>query len=515
MCGILAIILSYPEENIQKIQEAFEMLENRGPDSHDFKANKNFLFFFRRLCINDLSSSGSQPFKFYDNYLMCNGEIFNHRGLEKHYNITCKSNSDCECIIHLEKILDFEQTVNMLDGDFAIVLYTPEKVYVARDIVGVRPLFYGYTTSGNIAFASYARALSSYCRDVKPVLPGWGVYDMNSKTFTHYSYNFIKPMRDIEPSKLAIKQLLCEAVQKRLLSDRPIGCLLSGGLDSSLITSILCKKLGSENVRTYSVGMQGSEDLFHARMVADELKTKHTEIIFTPQQGFAAIKHVIRDLESYDITTIRASVGMWLAAKWIKENTEDVVLYSGEGADELFCGYLYFHYAPNLESLGKESRRLVKDLHLYDVLRADRCISSHGLELRVPFLDKNLVEYIQNTKSEFLQPKENMEKWILRDAFSKNYLPELVLWRRKDGMSDGVSGNGGKKWYEQIADFVEPLISTEEARNFPSKEACYYKKLFDELFPLYQPQIYYWLPKWVQCNGDPSGRILKVFEEVN
>ncbi|OUW95965.1 MAG: asparagine synthase (glutamine-hydrolyzing) [Pelagibacteraceae bacterium TMED237] len=515
MCGIFAIILNNSETSIKQIYDSFDMIKNRGPDSYQIKYNKNFIFFFTRLSINDLSNYASQPFVLNDNYLMCNGEIFNYKKLVKQYNLQLNSNSDCECIIHLEKYCGFEETVNMLDGDFAIVLYTPNKVYFARDRIGVRPLYYGYTKNGNIVFASYARALSLSCTDIQEVLPGWGEYDNKTKLLTHYTYDFLKKERYIDTHEHVIKELLVTSVKKRLLSDRPIGCLLSGGLDSSLITSILCKQIDASNVKTYSIGMIGSEDLKHARIVSDYLGTKHTEINFTAEEGFGAIKNVIRDLESYDITTIRASVGMWLAAKWIKENTEDVVLYSGEGADEIFCGYLYFHYAPNEDELGKESRRLIKDIHQYDVLRADRCISSHGLELRVPFLDRDLVEYIQNSKSEYLKPKNNIEKWILRNSFKNKYLPDEVLWRRKDGMSDGISGNNGKKWYEQIAEFVDPLITDEECKNFPSKEACYYKKIFDEIFPTYQPNFYYWLPKWIECNGDPSGRILKVFNQNN
>ena len=304
------------------------------------------------------------------------------------------------------------------------------------------------------------------------------------------------------------------------MSERPIGCLLSGGLDSSLITSILCNLLGSENVRTYSIGMTGSEDLKQAQKVATYLGTKHTEVLFTPEEGFNAIPDVIRDLESYDITTIRASVGMWLLAKYISEKSDDIVLYSGEGADELFCGYLYFHYAPTSYELGEESRRLIKELYLYDVLRADRCISSHGLELRVPFLDPRLTELCQSLESNMIKPFNGIEKYLLRSAFdNEEYLPDSILWRRKDGMSDGISGDSGKKWFEQIQEFVELKISDEEFEPFktlfPSKESYYYKKLFDELFPTYQPVFKYWLPKWIDCKGDPSGRLLTVFENTS
>jgi len=260
--------------------------------------------------------------------------------------------------------------------------------------------------------------------------------------------------------------------------------------------------------------MEGSIDLEYARVVAEKLGTKHQEVKFTAEEGFKVIPEVIRDLESYDITTVRASVGMWILAKWISENTDDIVIMSGEGADELFCGYLYFHYAPSSNELQKESFRLVKNLHLYDVLRADRCVSSHGLELRVPFLSHEMIDLALSISPDLKKPYMGLEKSILRNAFSENYLPEEVRLRRKDGMSDGISGKG-KKWYEHIQNFVKDIISEENYnRNiFPSPEAQYYRMIYDKLFPNYQPLVDYWLPKWVEHGGDPSGRNLQVFDE--
>lgn len=519
MCGILALYLNYKENNIDKIISAYMMLTNRGPDSGNWSDSKDKITGFRRLAIMDSSVNGEQPFKINQDTLMCNGEIFNHKELIKKYNLECKSNSDCECIIHLYHKIGFESMIKELIGDFAIVLFTKDKLYFGRDRVGVRPLFYGFTNNDNFAVASYARALAEFCPFVEQAVPGWGEYTYESKSLEFFSYNPPKPRKFKLDIAEDINKLLITSVQDRLMSDRPIGCLLSGGLDSSLITSILCKLIGPHNVRTYSIGMEGSIDLEHAKKVADFLGTQHTEVIFTPEEGINTIPHVIRDLESYDITTIRASVGMWLLAKYISENTDDIVLYSGEGADELFCGYLYFHYAPTLEALGEESRRLIKNLYMYDVLRADRCISSHGLELRVPFLDPRLTELSQSLAPELLAPKNGMEKHLLRTAFSgQDYLPDSVLWRRKDGMSDGISGNSGKKWFEQIQDFVDLSISDQEYEpyktEFPLKEAYYYKKIFDSIFLNYQPVFEYWMPKWVECNGDPSGRILEVFKNT-
>ena len=518
MCGIIAICNNDKKEiNILNIYNSYKILKNRGPDNGNFIVNDDKIMGFRRLTINDISSDGNQPFNKGENVLMCNGEIFNYKELIKKYNLDCKSESDCECIIHLYDKLGFHQLITELIGDFAIVLFTKDKFYFGCDRVGVRPLFYGFTKDNNLSVASYARALTGLCDNINQLKPGWAEYNYSNNKLDFFKYD--------PPQKREIKQdiyetvhnLLTTSVKDRLMSDRPIGCLLSGGLDSSLITSILCKLVGPKNVRTYSIGMKGSNDLFHAKQVSEFLGTTHTEVLFTPEEGFKAIPEVIRDLESYDITTIRASVGMWLLAKYITENTDDIVLYSGEGADELFCGYLYFHYAPNLEELGKESIRLIKDLHMYDVLRADRCISSHGLELRVPFLDPRLTELSQSLDEETIAPKNGIEKHLLRTAFSnKDYLPDNVLWRRKDGMSDGISGDTGKKWFQQIQDFVDLEISDKEFEQykskFPLKEAYYYKKIFDNIFPNYQPVFEYWMPKWVECNGDPSGRNLEIFE---
>jgi asparagine synthase (glutamine-hydrolysing) len=521
MCGILAIYLQNKENNLDKITNGYTILQNRGPDTGNIVLDQNLILGFRRLAIMDMSELGNQPFVTENgNKLICNGEIFNHKDIINKYNLICKSQSDCESILHLFNVTDVYTVVQELNGDFAFILYSNQKIFFARDRIGVRPLFFGFTQDNNFAMASYARALSEYCPDVKPVPPGWGIYDIATNQLSFFEYQY--PTRQIIPwadnmSYAKIKQTLEKAVIDRLMSDRPIGCLLSGGLDSSLIASILSKHLGPKNVRTYSIGMKGSQDLHHAKIVADYLGTVHTEIVFEPTDGFKAIPDVIRDLESYDITTVRASVGMWLLCKYIRENTDDIVLYSGEGADELFCGYLYFHYAPTPQELGDESRRLIKNLHWYDVLRADRCVSSHGLELRVPFLDRNLVELSLELPGESLQPKSGIEKHILRSSFASGYLPDQVLWRRKDGLSDGVSGNNGKRWYEQIQEFVDQEISDGEFQqyhsNFPSKEAYYYKKIFDSIFPNYKLSIDYWLPKWVEHNGDPSGRKLKVFAD--
>ncbi len=312
-----------------------------------------------------------------------------------------------------------------------------------------------------------------------------------------------------------LKIVLVNATKKRLMSDRSIGCLLSGGLDSSIITTILVSLLGKDKVRTYSIGMEGSTDLFYARKVADYLGTNHTEVKFTPEDGLRVIPEVVKNLESYDITTVRASVGMYLLAEYIKENTNDKVIFSGEGSDELFCGYLYFHNAPDIKSSAEESRRLVDQLYKYDVLRADRMISCHGLELRVPFLDRCVI----NTAFK-MDPKykvcSGIEKSILREAFSGT-LPKDVLWRQKCAFSDGVS-EVRKSWYEYITEFADVRISDAEFESaggknkYRSKEDYLYKELFVEQHPTYRLELPTWMPKWSDTN-DPSARTLKVCTE--
>jgi asparagine synthase (glutamine-hydrolysing) len=320
-------------------------------------------------------------------------------------------------------------------------------------------------------------------------------------------------MSTYDTAKYRLHDLLVDSVRKRLMSDRPIGCLLSGGLDSSVIAAILCELVGSDKVRTYSVGMEGGLDLRYARKVADALGTDHTEVIVTVGNALAAIPQVTYDTETYDITTIRASTMMWLLCDWISKNSDDTVIFSGEGSDELFCGYLYFHNAPSTIDASNESKRLLKNLYLYDVLRADRSVSCHGLELRVPFLDTKILEFSLSLSPVFKAPVDGWEKKILRDAFT-GYIPEEVLWRRKDGLSDGCSSLD-KSWGQHITEFVDTRIGDElfDDQKYISKEAMYYKLLFDKYFSTYKLKIDHWMPRWSGNLTDPSGRLIEAFDE--
>lgn len=505
MCGILFILLQNGCEDLNMVRDGFLSLKNRGPDRGKLSITTDYISGFQRLCINDLSLAGDQPFvSETGNLLQCNGEIFNYQELLAAHSITCSSNSDCEVILHLFEKIGITETVKSLNGDYAFCLNTKSHVYMVRDISGVRPLFYGKTYLNNLCVASTAKSLLNFSKDVYEVPPGITCYDKQTCKF-----NSIERFLPIEKSLDAnsFENILIKSVKDRLLSDRPIGCLLSGGLDSSLIASILCKLIGPENVRTYSIGFENSNDLINATNVSNYLKTQHTNIVITENDVISNLNNIIFDLESYDITTIRASAPMWLLAKYISFHTNDIVLFSGEGADELFCGYLYFHYAPNNEELIAERKRLYESMYKYDCLRADRCVSSHGLELRVPFLDKEVIRHAFSLNADCLNPSKNnnIEKFYIRNEFKNNYLPDDILWRRKDGFSDGVTSTLSKPWYSVYNNSIY------DTKKFPSSEAQTYKSIYDMYFLNFDLKTPYWMPKWIETNGDPSGRKLAVF----
>jgi asparagine synthase (glutamine-hydrolysing) len=522
MCGILAVLCNSLPKQLQQILLSGKYLSTRGPDSCLSIVKSNGIYIFHRLSINDTSSDGNQPMTSGEILMMCNGEIYNHLELEKEFDLKCKSKSDCEVILRLYEKIGFEETVKRLYGVFAIVLVDGNNVYMARDRIGVRPLYFGLTEEKYLAVSSVPNTLVEFCTMVTAFPPGIiAVHDKSAKALGDGKLQVMKYLYhdrvDLAPTRLddgtqALHDSLVNAVKLRLMSDRPMGCLLSGGLDSSLVTSILVKFLGGKNVRTYSIGMEGSTDLYYARKVADALGTEHHEVLFTPQEGFAVIPEVIRTLASYDITTIRASVGMYLIAKYISQKSQDKVIFSGEGSDEVLEGYLYFHNAPTPQAGEEESLRLIRNLHLYDVLRADRCISVHGLEPRVPFLDRKFVDTTLALSASQKKPQHGFEKYVLRKAF-QGYLPDEVLWRRKEGFSDGVS-SVKKSWYHQIQEMVEPLIPDYMFNKaFPSKEAMYYKMIFDNIFPRYSNfRVEYWMPKWTDSK-DPSGRLIQVYDE--
>lgn len=528
MCGILFVACATTPSKIETILESSEFIRSRGPDKLTSLISSKGIYIFSRLSIMDMSDDANQPFVDGDIRLMCNGEIYNYKELIEEYSLECKSGSDCEVILRLYQKIGFSDTVKKLNGVYALIITEKDKVYIARDRLGVRPLFFGLTDENYLAIASVPNSLAPFCQSVLPFPPGLCAYhdkpsepryeipddEIFVKSFWQYKdfprFKFVKNNYSI-----AIAETLTKAVKKRLMSDRPIGCLLSGGLDSSVITYILTKLLGPSNVRTYSIGIEGSTDLKYAKMVANYLGTKHTEVKFTPKEGLEIIPEVIRVLGSYDITTIRASIPMYLISKYIANNTDDKVIFSGEGSDELLEGYLYFHKAPTPEAGAEESLRLVNNLHLYDVLRADRTVSSNGLELREPFLDWDMVNLCMSLPPDIKKPCNSFEKYVLRKAF-EGCLSDEIIWRRKEAFSDGVSGLK-KSWYQYIQEYVDTLIPDDEfepfKNDFPSKEAFYYKRVFEEQIPNYGLEIDYWLPRWCGDEKNPSARVLKEYND--
>ena len=508
MCGIFAL---FGSPDINQCQKSLDTLIPRGPDNSKIVSTSSFFLGFRRLAINDLSCAGDQPMSENNVYMMCNGEIYNHLEIQEEYNIKCSSKSDCEIILRAYcNGVKVDELCEMINGDFAFIIVDGDKKILGRDRVGLRPLFYGFSDVQDLVVASEIKAMSM-CKNINHVAPGY-VYNFSPKndlTGICYFNPHLLFQRDF-PARGELRNLLQNAVKLRTESDRPIGCLLSGGLDSTIITFLLTKLLGPKNVRTYSIGMVGSIDLQYARKVSDFLHTQHTEIIFTPEEGIAVIPDVIKALESYDITTVRASVGMYLLGKFISTYSDDKVIFSGELSDELLCGYLYFHHAPSDKHAEDESNRLISNVHKYDALRADRCISSHGLELRAPFADKYVIDYCMSLSGNIKRPKDGVEKRHLREQFIGD-IPYDILWRRKDGFSDGVSSMD-KPWYTYIQEFLEDKIDLPLPDGIVSKEEMYYRQIYNSLYPYYpNPIDDHWMPKWVNVDkSNPSGRIINL-----
>jgi asparagine synthase (glutamine-hydrolysing) len=402
------------------------------------------------------------------------------------------------------------KTVESLNGDFAMVYTDGERVLAARDPVGVRPMFYTRYSSNSIAFASEAKALLFLESHIEVFPPGY-IYDSYVDNFICYHSGYWDVQKHITNYTIEdVRSNLEKAVHLRLENtDREIGFLLSGGLDSSLIASIAQKRLGT--IKTFSVGLDGSPDLKAARRVAKYLGSDHTEVIFTVEEGVANLQNVIDSLESYDTTTVRASTPMWLLCKYIKENTNCRYIFSGEGSDELLGGYLYFHGAPNVDAFAYENMRRLKLIHQFDGLRADRCAGAHGLDLVVPFLDKHFIDCCMSINQNMKMTK--LEKQLLRDAFI-GYLPDEILWRQKDGMSDAV----GSGWVSYLKEYTESQITEFMFENLKSlchhnipltKEEAYYRQLFWNRYGSNNDHLIseIWRPKWTSIT-DPSARLL-------
>ncbi len=507
MCGIVcAFDLKQDAESLRpQLLEMSKRIRHRGPDWSGIYKSENAILGHERLAIVD-PASGKQPLYNEDQSLVlaANGEIYNHLELRKKFEgkYNFKTESDCEIILALyqEKGVDF---VDDLNGIFAFAIYdsTKDSYFIARDHMGIIPLYMGWDKDGTFYVASELKALEGVCAKIELFPPGHYWHSGDEAPTQWYKRNWVD-FEEVKNNPTSIEDLhdaLSDAVHRQLMSDVPYGVLLSGGLDSS-ITSALAKKFSSKRVESddtqeawwpqlhsFSVGLEGSPDLAAAKKVSEHIGSIHHEVVFTIQEGLDAIRDVIYHLETYDITTVRASTPMFLMARSIKSHGIKMVL-SGEGADELFGGYLYFHKAPSAEEFHKETVRKLDKLHQYDCLRANKSLAAWGIEGRVPFLDKKFIDVAMriNPKDKMIN-KERMEKWVVRKAF-EDYLPESVAWRQKEQFSDGV----GYSWIDTLKEVVEAAVSDEQMNNahfrFPlqtpqNKEEFYYRTLFEEHFP--------------------------------
>ena len=517
MCGILCTCGNVEQADIAN---ALKSLEARGPEGTRTIKNGKVILGFTRLSINGINEHGMQPFSNEKMYSITNGEIYNHVDLATRFGIANKSGSDCEILLHLFKNFSKNPVVwaQSLDGVFASVIYDSETetLYLARDPYGVRPMYYGMINE-TFWVASELKAFPKNSK-VQDFPPGCvGVFKNSISIVRYHSVPILKnPYLNTTNYGEILSHGLRTAIQKRMMTERPIAALLSGGLDSSLVAAIVQQELVKRNkppLETYSIGFVGSPDLMYAQKVAKWIGSNHHEIVCTPQQFFDAIPDVIKDIGSYDITTVRASVGNWLVAKYIKEHSQCKVVFNGDGADEVFGSYIYFYNAPSNEEYEAECSRLLEDIHKFDVLRSDRCISSHGLEPRTPFLDKEFVGIAKSIPTDVRRPIacKRCEKWALRMAVNPSILPEEVLWRRKEAFSDGVSSEK-KSWYEEIAE----RLGTEIVSNYTylspkTPEALYYRQIFESYYEGKAEIIpYFWMPKWTNAI-DPSARTILAF----
>lgn len=519
MCGILAIIGKGKDE--QLVKALSKRMSHRGPDESDLHITENgHILSHERLSIIDLHS-GKQPIKGTKSaYMVHNGEIYNHQelrdGILKHH--IFKTKSDSEVIVHLYEEFGYD-FLNYLDGDFAFVVVDGDDFIAGRDPMGVKPLYYGLDERGRVYFASEMKPIADQCKTFSTFPPGH-YYTQKTGFVKYYKpvyEDFRKATNELDLS--LIRETLTEATRKRLMSDVPIGVLLSGGLDSSLTSSIAARLLAEKGKKltSFSIGLDAeAPDAKAARKVAAFLGTDHHEIHFTIEQGIEVLSKLIWHLETYDVTSVRASTPMYFLSKAITDLGIKVVL-SGEGADEIFGGYLYFRNAPTTEDFQKETIERVQKLFTADLLRADKSTMAHGLEARVPFLDKSFLDVSMLIKAEEKQPKtyEGIEKYILRKAFDTPdtpYLPEEVLWRQKEQFSDGV----GYSWIDTLIEYCSSQVTDEQmdtakerfSYNTPTtKEAYFYRDIFHKYFPQVSAAqtVRKWIPKW-QENQDPSGR---------
>lgn len=527
MCGIFSY--SGNKYNDQELIEFSNKIQHRGPDSTvNKRINNNLFFSFHRLAINGLNSISNQPFEINGIHLICNGEIFNFKDLIKKYNLenTYISDSDCEIIVHLYLLLGIEKTCQELDGEFAFILYDSNKneLFIARDQLGIRSLFWSYDNDyNNLSVCSELKGLI-YNSNISqfPVASYWSSKTNEIKQFFDFtSKEFSKDSTDEIINNF--KTLFTKAVEKRLMSDRSIACLLSGGLDSTTVTGIVAKYYPPYKINTYSIGLKGSIDLYYAKMASDHFKTNHTSIELTNEQFLDAIEKTIVQIESYDTTTVRASVGNYLVSLYIKDHSEDKVIFCGDVSDEIFASYRGFFYAHNNEEFYEENVKMLKNIQYFDVLRSDKSISGAGLEARVPFSDKDFIKYVMSLPSETKRfSKEKMEKYLFRKGF-EDILPHELAWRVKTAFSDGVS-NSEKPWYEIIKEYMDTKYTDKEYLELSSKytynkpydkESLYYREIFEKYYPNCSHTIpFFWKQPFMK-DSDPSAWLAEKNQNEN
>jgi len=574
MCGIFAL-LNNNNNNIYIIdqliiKEQFYKGKKRGPEYSKLEYSyMKMVLGFHRLAINGLNNQSNQPIVYNDIVLICNGEIYNYKQLYKCMNVNPKTDSDCEVIIHLYLKYGIEQTLTMLDGVYAFVLYDNRinetkvnRIYIARDPFGVRPLYQLYNLNDSIFYNLFGFASELKCLEyfynfnkheykinqfrpgsysvfeyISELKPQWKPKIQNKLYFiTSFSYtrlsNGINGINEIKEEIFKnISNFLNVAVIKRCnTTERPVACLLSGGLDSSLIAALVANyfKQQGKIIETYSIGLEDSEDIKYAKIVADYIGSNHTEIIVTEDDMFNSIPDVIKAIESYDTTTVRASIGNYLIGKYISNNSEAKVIFNGDGSDELFGGYLYMHKCPDDIEFDKETRRLLEDIHLFDVLRSDKSISSNGLEPRTPFLDRTFVNYILSIPAYFRNHTnfKQCEKYLLRKSFTQLYfedyvgrqiLPNEILFRKKEAFSDGVSSQG-RSLFTILQEKISEEMNKKHVDSIIYKpniyvEKLYYKNIFNEYYPNCEDIVpYFWMPKYIDAS-DPSARTLVVYDQ--
>ena len=517
MCGIMAYCGAADRK---QFIVHFAKTKSRGPDDTRVAEAGSGILGFHRLAIMGLNENGMQPFEFDDAFAVINGEIYGFQKLKNQLikkGYVFKSDSDCEILLPLYREYGTD-LFSMLDAEFACVIYDAktDEYIAARDPIGIRPLYYGYDKDGTIVFASEPKNLVGITEKIIP-FPTGHYY----KDGTFYCYNAIAERQrysddDIETVCKNIREKLIAGVKKRLVSDAKVGFLLSGGLDSSLVCAI-AQRVNKTPIKTFAIGMvDDAIDLKYARQVADYIGSDHTEFYMTKEEILSSLEEVIYILGTFDITTIRASMGMYLLCKKIHENSDIRVLLTGEISDELF-GYKYTDFAPSPEEFQKESEKRISELHMYDVLRADRCISVNSLEARVPFGDLDFVKYVLSVNPELKINTYNKGKYLLRKAFEGGYLPHDILYREKAAFSDAV----GHSMVDYLKEYAESLYSDEEfekkrtkythAAPF-TKESLLYREIFEKYYPGQGEMIKdFWMPNksWKGCEvNDPSARVL-------